>query len=166
MNCVDPGAESVDPVAGGSAAAEPSPDPSSDSRDASPIPLEPFVHQVGGHFPMVCLDEDVVCKPLNEREHRFYRTLAPELRPYAPGYEGTMKVEASEDSEGYITLKGRPPLAYLKDRASLDASGGSAASLGAAPRPPQPHYRLKRRDSIEMEHFSTSLVTSPSSLIR
>ena len=26
--------------------------------------------QVGGHFPIVCLDGTTVCKPLNDREHR------------------------------------------------------------------------------------------------
>ena len=68
-------------------------------RSPSPIQLEPFVHQVnergissrlqsvhvqviisshgekrkfqvGGHFPIVCLDGTTVCKPLNDREHR------------------------------------------------------------------------------------------------
>ena len=35
--------------------------------------LEPFAHQVGGHFPMVCLDHLTLCKPLSEREHQAIR---------------------------------------------------------------------------------------------
>ena len=52
------------------------------------VPLEPFVHQVGGHFPMACLAKQTVCKPLNEREHLFYKTLPKILTPYVPRYEG------------------------------------------------------------------------------
>ena len=90
--------------------------------------MEPFVHQVGGHFPMACLAKQTVCKPLNEREHLFYKTLPKILTPYVPRYEGnykakyigfesclivfclgTMRVEVREDDHGYITLIGQPP---------------------------------------------------------
>ncbi len=60
----------------------PIPVPGSGSADhveeedpSTPVALEPFLHQVGGHFPMVTLDDDTVCKPLNEREYKFYKTL-------------------------------------------------------------------------------------------
>ncbi|CAB4068202.1 IP6K [Lepeophtheirus salmonis] len=37
--------------------------------------LEPFLHQVGGHFPLVSLDDFTLCKPLNFKELRFYQSL-------------------------------------------------------------------------------------------
>ena len=64
------------------------------------VPLEPFVHQVGGHFPMVCLAKETICKPLNEREHKFYKTMGKTLIPFVPRYEGTMRVEVHEDDLG------------------------------------------------------------------
>ena len=69
-------------------------------RQCRSVPLEPFVHQVGGHFPMACLATDIVCKPLNEREHKFYKSMAKSLLPFVPRYEGTMKVEVHEDNDG------------------------------------------------------------------
>lgn len=71
--------------------------------------MEPFVHQVGGHFPMVCLAKETLCKPLNEREHKFYKTMAKSLVPFVPRFEGTMRVKVHEDDHGYITLTGHPP---------------------------------------------------------
>ena len=68
--------------------------------------------QVGGHFPIVCLDGTTVCKPLNDREHKFYQTMPDVLKPFAPSFEGTMKVETAEDEEGYIMLRGQPPPNY------------------------------------------------------
>ena len=80
------------------------------------VPLEPFVHQVGGHFPMVCLAKETLCKPLNEREHKFYKTLGKSLIPFVPRYEGTMRVEVHEDDLGYITLTGHPPPNFKTSR--------------------------------------------------
>ena len=37
---------------------------------------------------MACLAKQTVCKPLNEREHLFYKTLPKILTPYVPRYEG------------------------------------------------------------------------------
>ena len=58
---------------------------------------------------MACLASDIVCKPLNEREHKFYKSMTKSLIPYVPRYEGTMKVEVHEDDHGYITITGIPP---------------------------------------------------------
>ena len=80
------------------------------------VPLEPFVHQVGGHFPMVCLAKETLCKPLNEREHKFYKTMAKSLIPFVPRFEGTMRVEVHEDDQGYITLTGHPPPNFKTSR--------------------------------------------------
>ena len=52
------------------------------------IPLEPFVHQVGGHCSMMKFDDVSVCKPLNQREHRFYEEQPPEMRLFTPEFRG------------------------------------------------------------------------------
>jgi len=131
--------------------------------DAGPVALEPFLHQVGGHFPMVTLDVDTVCKPLNEREHKFYRSLPRALRPFAPNFGGTMQVEASEDDRGYIVLRGQPPPQYVKARIGYSQNDSSCGSLSGTP-PLQAggslagsvstRYRLRRGERIEMEAFS------------
>ena len=80
------------------------------------VPLEPFVHQVGGHFPMVCLAKETLCKPLNDREHKFYKTMSKSLIPFVPRYEGTMRVQVHEEDHGYITLTGHPPPNFKTSR--------------------------------------------------
>ena len=79
------------------------------SKDSSHVSLEPFVHQVGGHIPMVCLDADTVCKPLIEREHKFYRSLPESLKPFTPQFEGLMHIEIQANPDGCIALTGNPP---------------------------------------------------------
>lgn len=54
------------------------------------IPLEPFVHQVGGHCSMMKFDDVSVCKPLNQREHRFYEEQPSEMRPFTPEFRGKL----------------------------------------------------------------------------
>ena len=49
---------------------------------------------------MVCLAKETLCKPLNEREHKFYKTMGKTLIPFVPRYEGTMRVEVHEDDLG------------------------------------------------------------------
>ena len=57
------------------------------------VPLEPFVHQVGGHCSMMRFDDVSVCKPLKQREHRFYEEQPPEMRPFTPEYRGTYRIK-------------------------------------------------------------------------
>ena len=52
------------------------------------VPLEPFIHQVGGHTSMMKFDEVTICKPLIPRERRFYEELPSDLRPFAPEFRG------------------------------------------------------------------------------
>ena len=52
---------------------------------------------------MVCLAKETICKPLNEREHKFYKTMGKTLIPFVPRYEGTMRVEVHEDDLGIPT---------------------------------------------------------------
>lgn len=51
--------------------------------------LEPFGHQVGGRCLIVAYDGETVCKELVPQEHRFYRHLPAELRPFTPRFKGS-----------------------------------------------------------------------------
>uniref|UniRef100_A0AAZ1XD62 Kinase n=1 Tax=Oreochromis aureus TaxID=47969 RepID=A0AAZ1XD62_OREAU len=55
---------------------------------AGGVPLEPFIHQVGGHTSMMRYDDHTVCKPLISREQRFYESLPPEMKEFTPEYKG------------------------------------------------------------------------------
>ncbi|ROI83759.1 Inositol hexakisphosphate kinase 1 [Anabarilius grahami] len=55
------------------------------------VPLEPFVHQVGGHTSMMRYDDHTVCKPLITREQRFYESLPPEMKEFTPEYKGKIE---------------------------------------------------------------------------
>jgi len=110
---------------------------SSDHNDQ--LKLEPFIHQVGGHSPLFCLDSVTLCKPLEQREYNFYSSLPNTLIPFTPHFKGTMNVEVTEDSDGYITLKGLPPESYRKLYRKI--SGET-----------KPRMRLKRCKSIEIEN--------------
>ena len=85
---------------------------SSSCSSSSSAMLEPFVHQVSGHYPMVRLNVDTVCKPLNQREHGFYSSIPTQLAKFTAGFYGVMKLETKEDEEGYICIKGMPPQDY------------------------------------------------------
>ncbi|XP_053325195.1 inositol hexakisphosphate kinase 1 isoform X2 [Spea bombifrons] len=70
--------------------------------------LEPFIHQVGGHSSMMRYDDHTVCKPLIAREQRFYESLPPEMKEFAPEYKGVVSVCFEGDSDGYINLVAYP----------------------------------------------------------
>lgn len=52
------------------------------------VPLEPFLHQVGGHLSMLQYDAHTVCKPLNSQEQKFYESLPLAMRRFTPQYKG------------------------------------------------------------------------------
>lgn len=52
------------------------------------VPLEPFLHQVGGHLSMLQYDAHTVCKPLNSQEQKFYESLPLAMRCFTPQYKG------------------------------------------------------------------------------
>ena len=37
---------------------------------------------------MMCLNETTVCKPLNYREHFFYKSLPPDIMQFTPQFKG------------------------------------------------------------------------------
>lgn len=59
-----------------------------DNVDAPGVPLEPFLHQVGGHLSVMRYDEHTVCKPLISREQRFYESLPLAMKRFTPQYKG------------------------------------------------------------------------------
>nr|CAB3256543.1 inositol hexakisphosphate kinase 1 [Phallusia mammillata] len=72
------------------------------------IALEPFVHQVSGRATMMCLNETTVCKPLNYREHFFYKSLPQDIKQFAPRYKGVVNVNIEETPDGYVALTAYP----------------------------------------------------------
>ncbi|KFW76651.1 Inositol hexakisphosphate kinase 3, partial [Manacus vitellinus] len=72
------------------------------------VPLEPFVHQVGGHTSMLRYDEHTVCKPLVLQELSFYESLPWAMRQFTPQYKGVVSVHLKKDSLGNLTLVASP----------------------------------------------------------
>jgi len=52
------------------------------------IPLQTFMHQVGGHTSMHLLDDRHVCKPLIPRELCFYQDMPAALMEFTPQCKG------------------------------------------------------------------------------
>ena len=55
------------------------------------VPLTPYAHQVSGHSFIMSFDEYTLCKPLHEREHRFYEGLPAQLKAFTPAYKGMIR---------------------------------------------------------------------------
>uniref|UniRef100_A0A8C9T9D9 Kinase n=1 Tax=Scleropages formosus TaxID=113540 RepID=A0A8C9T9D9_SCLFO len=104
------------------------------------VPLEPFVHQVGGHTSMMRYDDHTVCKPLIPREQRFYESLPPEMKEFTPEYKGVVLVCFEGDLDGYINLVAYP---YVESE-GLD------------------HEELPERDQPRRKHSRRSLHRSSS----
>lgn len=73
-------------------------DATSDSQMG--VPLEPFLHQVGGHLSIMTYDEHTVCKPLISREHRFYESLPTAMKHFTPQYKGERLDPGGEGCHG------------------------------------------------------------------
>ncbi|KAJ2448484.1 inositol polyphosphate kinase kcs1 [Coemansia sp. RSA 2336] len=59
------------------------------------LALTPFVNQVGGHTPFLKFSGNAICKPMNERERRFYEAvdyLHPDLYKFVPSCLGVVNV--------------------------------------------------------------------------
>ena len=66
--------------------------------------LKPLAAQVGGHVEIKMLNSHLICKPYNQREHKFYQLIRAELGKCVPRYVGTLWVERTE-SEKYVVLE-------------------------------------------------------------
>ncbi|XP_029599824.1 keratin, type II cytoskeletal 1-like, partial [Salmo trutta] len=111
-------------------------------RRCGGVPLEPFVHQVGGHTSMMRYDDHTVCKPLITREQRFYESLPPEMKEFTPEYKGMVLVCFEGDIDGYINLVAYP---YVESE-GLD------------------HEDLPERDQPRRKHSRRSLHRSTSEI--
>ncbi|KAK7871697.1 hypothetical protein R5R35_009054 [Gryllus longicercus] len=98
------------------------------------VHLEPFIHQVGGHSSMLCLDEATVCKPLVPRELKFYQTLPEPVQKFVPKFYGVIQVQVVQEDGGYVTLIANPPDCY-KPKTSNNKS----------------RVRIRRSGSIEID---------------
>ena len=58
------------------------------NHDLAPFSLTPFTHQVAGHFLVLEINKDQLCKPLVTREKLFYDTLPEGLKEFAPKFQG------------------------------------------------------------------------------
>ncbi|XP_038198481.1 inositol hexakisphosphate kinase 3 [Arvicola amphibius] len=107
------------------------------------VPLEPFLHQVGGHLSMLQYDAHTVCKPLNSQEQKFYESLPLAMRCFTPQYKGTITVHLRRDSRGHLSLVANPlkenlePLQVSPDSRSVAIwqTASRQPAVGAAPRP-------------------------------
>uniref|UniRef100_UPI00358ECB97 inositol hexakisphosphate kinase 2-like n=1 Tax=Myxine glutinosa TaxID=7769 RepID=UPI00358ECB97 len=126
------------------------------------LPLEPLVHQVGGHTCMLRVGEGAICKPLVQREHFVYQVLPQEMRPFTPKYMGMVMVTIEEDEDGKTLMVAYP-----------DGGDDNCAELDL-----KPHRRLGRRHSQNhhnhhkynhhykhsMDMKSTTCETSPTNI--
>ena len=54
----------------------------------TPVLLQTYSAQVGGHTPLFLLGEGVVCKPTISREKFFYESIPPAVRHFTPYFHG------------------------------------------------------------------------------
>lgn len=107
------------------------------------VPLEPFLHQVGGHLSMLQYDAHTVCKPLVSQEQKFYESLPLAMRCFTPQYKGTVTVRLRRDSRGHLGLVANPlkenlePLQVSPDSraAAIWQTLQQTASSDSGPRP-------------------------------
>ncbi|XP_034440351.1 inositol hexakisphosphate kinase 1 isoform X1 [Hippoglossus hippoglossus] len=110
------------------------------------VPLEPFIHQVGGHTSMMRYDDHTVCKPLISREQRFYESLPPEMKEFTPEYKGMVLVCFEGDSDGYINL-----VAYPYVESNMEGGAGDHEE-----REPPEREQPRRKHSRRSLHRSSS----------
>ena len=64
--------------------------------DPEQLSLKPLKAQVGGHVYMKSLNDEYVCKPLNERELQFYQNIPQSLVDHVPAFQGTLLLGSEE----------------------------------------------------------------------
>ena len=79
------------------------------------------------------------------------------LKPFAPSFEGTMKVETAEDEEGYIMLRGQPPPNYQQ----TNAWGNDAKGKDARRSRRRQHSSLQYRDCTSIIKWLTKNTICP-----
>jgi len=72
------------------------------------IVLQPFLHQVSGRAAILSLDKTTVCKPVNYRELRFYKSLPNNIKQFTPRFKGIVNVNVEETKDGLLELTAYP----------------------------------------------------------
>ena len=60
------------------------------------VSLSPLKAQVGGHVYMKLLNDNHVCKPLNDREVKFYQNTPKMLLQHVPKFLGTVQIQQQQ----------------------------------------------------------------------
>ncbi|XP_076824124.1 inositol hexakisphosphate kinase 1-like isoform X2 [Clavelina lepadiformis] len=135
------------------------------------ITLEPFLHQVSGRATMMCLNETTVCKPLNYREHFFYKSLPPDILQFTPRFKGVVNVNIEEAADGSVILTAYPyqadedsenlmklPDAFYSSEEEQESESSTKNhtsiernSADIIPQSPQKRIRLKRTGSVHVD---------------
>ena len=63
------------------------------------LTLKPLKAQVGGHVYMKLLNDNHVCKPLNDREVKFYKNTPKNLLQHVPKYLGTVQIQQQQQQQ-------------------------------------------------------------------
>ena len=64
------------------------------------VSLAPLKAQVGGHVYMKLLNDNHVCKPLNDREVKFYQNTPKNLLQHVPKFLGTVQIQQQQQHNG------------------------------------------------------------------
>ena len=64
------------------------------------VSLSPLKAQVGGHVYMKLLNDNHVCKPLNDREVKFYQNTPKNLLQHVPKFLGTVQIQQQQQHNG------------------------------------------------------------------
>ena len=64
--------------------------PATMAENGQPILLQPFKHQVGGHFLIMEINQEWICKPMESKERLFYETVPEPLKQFIPMYKGKL----------------------------------------------------------------------------
>ncbi|KXJ09715.1 inositol hexakisphosphate kinase 1 [Exaiptasia diaphana] len=118
-------------------------------------PLEPFVHQVGGHSTMMKFDDVSVCKPFVVREHRFYEDLPSEMKAFTPEYRGVVYVSFEEDDEGFIYTIAHPDKRALENQAVNSSRNNSSDSDSSEDNDIGTNTSPSRRRSFRASHIES-----------
>ena len=60
------------------------------AENGDPLLLQAFKDQVGGHFLIMEIDRDWICKPMQSRERLFYETVPEPIKQFIPQFGGKL----------------------------------------------------------------------------
>ena len=69
------------------------------------VSLSPLKAQVGGHVYMKLLNDNHVCKPLNDREVKFYQNTPKNLLQHVPKFLGTVQIQQQQQHNGESSIR-------------------------------------------------------------